>query len=281
MNIFKVKIMFKKTKFSPVAMVIGILGFLAFFECGGPKRLVPPRVASDIKLDYPLSAQLKKLEGEVGIAVFVNPEGRPEQTELVQSSGHAELDEAALKFTQNLIFEPGALDGKPIGAWTKLLLRYNLSEVVFDKNNWLYDVQNLLAKANQADTTGREETLRKLYVQYIGMLNFAANMTDVSINHYIRTVITKEVEKNWRDFWNEYAVAFVLLDDFICRFPDSRLVEQARQDLIRKMLDLEFEIRLRSLRSSRLSQRSSDLINKLEEKIKSLQEYAIIRAEEP
>ncbi|MBN2354896.1 energy transducer TonB [candidate division KSB1 bacterium] len=263
-----------------LGLLVAFLIYLALAGCGGPRRLVPPKVASEIKLDYPLSAQMKKIEGEVRVAVFVSPEGRAQQSELVQSSGYAELDEAALKFTEDLAFEPGTLDGKPIGAWTKLLLRYNLTEVVFNKNKWLYDVQSLLDHADRADSSERETTLRRLYTQYIGMLNYVGNVTDVSINSYIRSVIQKETEAYWQPFWNHFAAAFVLLDDFLLRFPQSHLTEQAREDLIKSILDMEFEIRIRLLKSKRPSPHYSELMDLLESRLESLKMTQEIEREE-
>jgi TonB family protein len=266
----------KKTIVS--AAMAGLLLILG--SCGGPHRLKPPRVASEIKLDYPLSAQMKKIEGEVGIAVFVNPKGEAEEVNLVLSSGYAELDEAAVQFSRGVKFEPGTLDDRPVGAWTRLLLRYNLTEVVFQKERWLTDVRDLQEQLAKADSSKRDNLLRRLYTQYIGLLNYAEEISELEINTYVRMVISKESVRRWQPFWDQYAAAFILLDDFLFRYPQSSLDGQANEDLIRKLLDMEFQIRIRAIRSNRAARSSGVLIELIEARLKTLQGSIQLRQEE-
>jgi len=254
--------------------------FLVMGSCAGPHRLKPPRVASEIKLDYPLSAQMKKIEGEVGIAVFVSPQGEAEEVNLIKSSGYTELDEAAVQFTKGIKFEPGTLDDRPVGAWTRLLLRYNLTEVVFQKERWLTDVRDLQSQLAGADSSHRENLLRRLYTQYIGLLNYAEEISELEINTYVRLVISKESDRRWQPFWDQYAAAFVLLDDFLLSYPQSLLTGQAREDLLRKLLDMEFQIRVRALKSARAARASGALIDLIEARLKTLQGSIVLKQEE-
>lgn len=240
--------------------------------CASQSRLKPPRVASSLPLDYPLSAQLQRLEGEVALTVFVNPQGQSEEVNLSESSGYQVLDEAALKFVEKLDFNPGTLDGKPVGAWTRLVLRYKLTEMVFETERWLAEVRSLQREIDKESTSAARETLlRRLYTNYVGCITYVESQNDPAINAAIKTVIAKSTAQYWRPFEEEYAFPFVLFDDFIARYPDSEIIGQARQDLLRHLMDMEMKIRMRSLKSRRVSNTASVLMELLERRLKELQ----------
>ncbi|MCM8785154.1 MAG: TonB family protein [Candidatus Omnitrophica bacterium] len=58
------------------------------------------------KIDYPLSAQKKGMEGKVKIKFWVNPEGKVSNTEIIFSSGSPEIDFYAEARFKNWLFEP-------------------------------------------------------------------------------------------------------------------------------------------------------------------------------
>ncbi|HNW59095.1 MAG TPA: energy transducer TonB [bacterium] len=257
-----------------VGKSIGLLVLLAGLSagCASHNRLKPPRVASEIPLDYPLSAQLQRLEGEVSLTVFVNATGKPEEVSLSESSGYDILDEAALKFVEKLNFNPGTLDEKPVGAWTRLVLRYKLTEMAFEKERWIADVLMLQRDiAKEENTEQRETLLRRLYTLYVGCMTYVESNDDPVINTTIRMAVAREREVLWQPFWDHYAAPFVLFDDFLQRYPQSESAEQARQDLIRYIMDMEMKIRLKSLKSRRISESAGELLDLLERRLKSLQ----------
>ncbi len=250
-----------------------LLAALMSLDCASQARLKPPRVASDLPLDYPLSAQLKRIEGEVVLTVFVNPQGKAEQVNLSNSSGYDVLDEAAMSFVKKLDFNPGTLDDKPVSAWTRLVLRYRLTEQAFEQNRWLADVHNLQKEIAQAsDSLARETVLKRLYTTYMGCVNYVEHNDDTVINSLIRNVIDKESEKQWSLFWSNYAAPFVLFDDFLNRYPESAITFQARQDLIRMLMDMETKIRMDALRSRRISRMANSYIELIEKRLAALQQ---------
>jgi len=250
-------------------LLIAVFGF----GCASHSRLKPPRVASQIPLDYPLSAQLNRLEGEVGLTVFVRPDGKPEEVTLSRSSGHEVLDEAALRFVKKLDFTPGTLDEVPVGAWTRLVLRYKLSEQAFERERWLADIFELQKQIDaERDPDLRETLLRRLYTHYVGCVTYVDSNDDPAINDLIRSAVGKAREEHWRPFWNQYASPFVLFDDFLANYADSEIAGQARQDLARYLLDMETKIRMKSLKSRRVAQSSGGLVELLEERLQALQQ---------
>lgn len=66
--------------------------------------------------DYPAAALKRSEEGRTRFRLDVNERGRPENCQVVESSGSADLDQAACKlFLRNARFKPARDDaGKPV-----------------------------------------------------------------------------------------------------------------------------------------------------------------------
>ena len=65
---------------------------------------------------YPAELYAERVQGNVTLSIFIDTLGvvRPESTRVVESSGHAPLDSAAVKGTQSLLFTPAKMAGKPV-----------------------------------------------------------------------------------------------------------------------------------------------------------------------
>jgi protein TonB len=57
-------------------------------------------------LEYPFASRRAREQGQVRVRVLVDPQGRPQQLELLRSSGFARLDEAALAAVRATRFKP-------------------------------------------------------------------------------------------------------------------------------------------------------------------------------
>jgi protein TonB len=75
---------------------------------------------------YPLSARRRRQEGEVLLSVRVDATGRAESVEVLESSGFAALDAAALAAVERWEFEPGTLDGAPVPTRVEVPIRFEL-----------------------------------------------------------------------------------------------------------------------------------------------------------
>lgn len=235
------------------------------------KRYKPAKVASTRALEYPLSAQLDKIEGEVLVGVFVNAEGHPDEVKLLESSGYAVLDSAAQKFAQSLTFNPAIVDNKTISSWTKLVLRYKLTEVPFEKNKWLEDVRLYQRKIAAAQDSSEIVTYqRKLYTRYIGLSTYVEQFDNVDINKTIVKVVTKQTRERWADFYDVIPVPFLPYDDFLTRYPQSPLTPNIKEDLIRLLMDAEGHIRIHILQEKADPQWSKLLIS-VEQRLDELQ----------
>ena len=235
-------------------------------------RFKPAKVASNRALDYPLSAQLEKIEGEVIVGVFVDTEGNPEDVKVLESSGYAVLDSAAHQFAQTIAFDPAAVDGKKISSWTKLILRYKLTEVPFAKDKWVEDVQHFQDKIKNASDAAEEKLYqRKLFMRYVGLTNYIDRYGNLSINDMIKNVVTQRSNDRWQEFTDEIVAPFMVFDDFLYRYPSSELVQNAKENLIRLLIDAEADIRIRSLKSKRISPKYAELLDIINQRLDDLQ----------
>ncbi|HJV88951.1 MAG TPA: energy transducer TonB [Holophagaceae bacterium] len=76
--------------------------------------------------DYPSLSRRLGEEGRVILRVLVSPEGRAEQVELRQSSGHARLDQAALGTVRRWRFVPARRGSDSLAAWVLVPLTFTL-----------------------------------------------------------------------------------------------------------------------------------------------------------
>ena len=75
---------------------------------------------------YPPAAQKRGLEGRVVLKVHVLPTGQPDSVTVAHSSGHAILDEAALKAVMQWAFEPARRGQTAIDGWVQVPLSFKI-----------------------------------------------------------------------------------------------------------------------------------------------------------
>lgn len=75
---------------------------------------------------YPLRARRMGYEGLVMLKVLVDENGRVNDLEVLQSSGYAILDKAALSSVRKWMFVPGTEGGKKKKMWVKIPIRFEL-----------------------------------------------------------------------------------------------------------------------------------------------------------
>jgi TonB family protein len=246
--------------------------FIALCMACGTARFRSPKVISEMKLEYPLSAQLQHIEGDVLVGVFVNKDGTPGEAKLIESSGHPELDEAALVYVKKAQFEPGLIDEKPVGSWTKLILRYRLDKVYFEKEKWLNQILDLQHQAEaEHDSAKLENIYRQFYISFAGLVEYIKVHDTPEINRTIQHVLSRPVRDRWHMFWDTLAAPFAVYDDFLYRYHSATYGNKMEQDLLQLLVDAQYKIRANSITSSRLNRQSSELINILENRIQEIQ----------
>ena len=76
--------------------------------------------------EYPVAAQKRGLEGQVLLKVHVLPSGKPDDVTVARSSGHAILDDAALKAVMRWVFEPARRGQTAIDGWVQVPLNFRI-----------------------------------------------------------------------------------------------------------------------------------------------------------
>ena len=77
---------------------------------------------------YPKSLKEAGTEGDVWVKAFVNKEGTVTEAVAAKSSGHKQLDDAAVDAAVKNKFKPAIKDGKPVGCWVTYKVAFRLSD---------------------------------------------------------------------------------------------------------------------------------------------------------
>ncbi|TVR66294.1 MAG: energy transducer TonB [Gemmatimonadales bacterium] len=94
--------------------------------CGGDPELEQPvPLYGEDPIAYPLDLWDEGVEGTALLRLLVNEEGAVDSIEVVESSGHDGLDEAARAGARDLRFEPGRVNGKRSPMWASLPVEFS------------------------------------------------------------------------------------------------------------------------------------------------------------
>lgn len=90
---------------------------------GNPEVVTPPSLKSHPDPAYPADALRDRLEGNVGLELSVDADGRVAEARVTQAAGHG-FDEAALAAVKTWTFEPAKRAGRAIRATIQLALPF-------------------------------------------------------------------------------------------------------------------------------------------------------------
>jgi protein TonB len=82
--------------------------------------LVPPAPR------YPPASRRLREEGEVLVRVLIDAEGRPREIDVLRSSGHTRLDEAAIEAVRAALFRPYVAEGRARAAYVRVPVEFAL-----------------------------------------------------------------------------------------------------------------------------------------------------------
>jgi protein TonB len=78
---------------------------------------------------YPVASRRRREQGVVMLKVRVSPAGEPEQVQVDQSSGFAELDQAAASVVkERWRFAPARQGDRPVAAWVAVPMQFSLKD---------------------------------------------------------------------------------------------------------------------------------------------------------
>jgi protein TonB len=80
----------------------------------------PRPLFGEVPIEYPIHMWDQDMEGETVLRVRVGDTGGVDSVEVVESSGYASFDSAAVAGAQRLRFTPARRDGKRIEVWAQV-----------------------------------------------------------------------------------------------------------------------------------------------------------------
>jgi len=123
------------------------------------------RVKDTHGLGYPEVERLENREGWVNLNFMVDPNGKPYEIMVAQSSGNKSFEESAMKAAKNWTFEPASLNGQRIDSAMTLKVKFVLSERSTGANPEFVRAYNALLKAIKAnDKTAADAAMSKLKI---------------------------------------------------------------------------------------------------------------------
>jgi len=99
-----------------------------------PRKAAPVSIAAVIdaascaKPAYPAAALRNGDEGTVTLAFLVGKDGHVASAKVERTSGHRDLDRAALQGLSNCAFKPGSIDGVAQESWARMQYAWRLDE---------------------------------------------------------------------------------------------------------------------------------------------------------
>ena len=96
--------------------------------CTGDRGIERPQpLSSASAVEYPLELWDQDVEGSTLVRVLVNTEGGVDSVMVLESSGHAALDSAALQGAKSMEFEPARRAGEPLRVWARVPVHFSKS----------------------------------------------------------------------------------------------------------------------------------------------------------
>jgi TonB family protein len=94
--------------------------------CGGEGQIQQPApLYGEVPIEYPLQLWDQDREGETLLRVRVTDTGTVDSIEVLQSSGYAAFDSAAVAGARKMRFNPARRNGKRIEVWAKVPVHFS------------------------------------------------------------------------------------------------------------------------------------------------------------
>lgn len=105
---------------------VGLMAAAMALGCGGEGEIEQPTpLFGDVPIEYPLHMWDQDMEGETLLRVRVTDVGVVDSVEVLESSGYASFDSAAVVGARNLRFTPARRDGERIAVWADVPVHFS------------------------------------------------------------------------------------------------------------------------------------------------------------
>ena len=253
--------------------ILLIMFVMFFFSCAHNvdqseyPNYTPPSVKYKPRLLYPVSAQENEYTGNTKVMIMISKEGTADKVELTRSSGFNVLDNAALIFCRNMLFNPAIRNGKPVNSKMEWEIKFNFYEQPWDVNKYVQEVQNMYREYSYSSNYIRNILLHKILTDHN---EFIHNMKDgLNFNFYIEKVISSDLAAKWKKDWNAWPLSFLLYQDFIERFPDYDSLKNVKKQLSSALkIDIQY-IKNMPVNSSKTREEKDYILYRINQFIKN------------
>lgn len=108
-----------------VASVL-VAAAMASLSCSGDANIEKPTpLFTESPVEYPLELWDRNIEGSALVRVLVNEEGGVDSAMVMESSGHPQLDSAAVRGALSMEFDPATREGEPLRVWARVPVRFS------------------------------------------------------------------------------------------------------------------------------------------------------------
>jgi len=105
---------------------VGLAAVIAAVGCTTEREIEQPTpLYGDVPIEYPLHLWDQDMEGETVLRVRVDDVGAVDSVEVLESSGYASFDSAAVAGARELRFTPARRDGKRITVWAEVPVHFS------------------------------------------------------------------------------------------------------------------------------------------------------------
>jgi len=255
---------------SRLVILAGMFIFL-LLTCHLPNRItpeyIPPKIISDnYRFFYPPEAYEKRLEGTVILQIRVQKNGYVGKAEIFRSSGYDILDDAALAMARTVRFKPAQVQGEARDIWM-------IWPVVFELLSASTAALNLVEwqrKALEYQTTASTANFLKcriaqsyLFNHYVILGKEMVENRSILPNRTIMEIVASPTRDSWIEYQDVWPMAFVLFQDYIDRFPNSKYANKAEDYLVDFILKEVSFLKKASTDDSQLAQPRKQLLNEL------------------
>jgi bla regulator protein BlaR1 len=125
------------SSFAGLLAVAAVFAVLAFPMAGTAWAAEPLKVEGDVQRPeaihtvspvYPAEARKNRIEGTTIVKAVIDEQGEIQDPAVYKSSGHPDLDQAALDAVSQWRFKPATLDGKPVAVYYNLTMNFRVDE---------------------------------------------------------------------------------------------------------------------------------------------------------
>lgn len=219
----------KTSKFPTKAFLFSVL-LIFLLGCAGTR---PPKwINNYLKPDYPEAALEKGIEGKVALFLFLDNQGSVTNVRVRKSSGSKILDDAAVEYGKELHFTPAKKSGKPIPIVLTWEVTFDARNVFFQPKEYAAVIKDWYQRAGQLQGKDKHLLLEKILEKHAEYVKYSKDHPLLNYNKFIKSFLLPDVAEQWKPFFENWPLRFIVYQDFAARFPQSDLAPKATEKMI-------------------------------------------------